>query len=127
MKAKEKGIDLNDKKNNTEVQRKQGSFNAFHAIKLAKRGGNDKNDRQRRDRGPSKAEDIPESELVIQYEGKDVKITKDGTLAESDKLEYRKGAVLGFSGIGSERFQHMEIKVSLALFPFSCQADCSFQ
>lgn len=114
MKAKEKGIDLNNQKreNNSTERRGPGSFNAFRALKEQKnsRGGND---RPRKDKFPAKAEDIPESELVISYEGKDVKITKDGTLAEPDSLPYREGAVLGFDGIGSDRFSHHDVKVNL--------------
>ena len=114
MKAKEKGIDLNDKKNNPAEQtqtRRPGSFNAFRQLKDAKYEAKRSANGGRRDRGPSKPEDIPEDELVVQYEGKEYKITKEGTLVDPESLTYKQGAVLGFSNLGSERFSHMDVKV----------------
>lgn len=108
-----------DKDNRT----RSGAFNAFRLLKEAKQGRRTGRDgRESRSSAPKKAEDIPESELEITYAGKPYTITREGTLADPEKLSFDKGMVLGFSGIGSDRFSHMEVKVSSS-FAYRFRAD----
>ena len=115
MKAKEKGIDMSkpqekDKDNRT----KAGAFNAFRLLKEAKNAK--KGGRDSRSSGPKKPEDIPESELEITYAGQSYAITREGKLADPEKLSFEKGMVLGFAGIGNDRFSHMDVKVRFRSF-----------
>lgn len=123
MKAKEHGVDLADRTKSGawtkgEGDRKGGPrpFNAFRELGLDPKGGKRKREddgeggRSGQQEGSGSAKE--KEPVYVNLGEQRLKVNDEGKLENPEELQWKKGAVLGFSGAGEEAARYHEIRVS---------------